>query len=110
MVALILLHCGTYNGLHFIYHKNLQSQPERAIRLFAKIVQKKVLPNIRTCELLFSLFGVVNGHYEDSDALSKVDVAKRINAIQKHMANNGIQHSHLSMNKLVSSIHVSFFM
>lgn len=88
----------------------MQNQLERAIRVFAKMEQKKVLPNIRTCELLFSLFGVVNGHYEDSDALSKVDVAKRINAIQKHMANNGIQHSHLSMNKLVSSIHVSFFM
>ncbi|XP_014622680.1 pentatricopeptide repeat-containing protein At1g76280 isoform X2 [Glycine max] len=77
------------------------NQLERAIRVFAKMEQKKVLPNIRTCELLFSLFGVVNGHYEDSDALSKVDVAKRINAIQKHMANNGIQHSHLSMNKLI---------
>ncbi|KAG4955236.1 hypothetical protein JHK87_040830 [Glycine soja] len=87
-----------------------KSQPERAIRVFAKIVQKKVLPNIRTCELLFSLFGVVNAHYEDSDAWSQVDAAKRINAIEKHMANNGIRHSHLSMNKLVSSIHVSFFM
>ncbi|KAL2976267.1 hypothetical protein AAZX31_14G208400 [Glycine max] len=80
------------------------NQLERAIRVFAKMEQKKVLPNIRTCELLFSLFGVVNGHYEDSDALSKVDVAKRINAIQKHMANNGIQHSHLSMNKLMRAL------
>ncbi|KAG4383093.1 hypothetical protein GLYMA_14G223300v4 [Glycine max] len=81
-----------------------KNQLERAIRVFAKMEQKKVLPNIRTCELLFSLFGVVNGHYEDSDALSKVDVAKRINAIQKHMANNGIQHSHLSMNKLMRAL------
>ncbi|KAL5129320.1 Pentatricopeptide repeat-containing protein [Glycine soja] len=80
------------------------NQLECAIRVFAKMVQKKVLPNIRTCELLFSLFGVVNGHYEDSDALSKVDAAKRINAIQKHMANNGIQHSHLSMNKLMRAL------
>ncbi|KAG4964136.1 hypothetical protein JHK85_041615 [Glycine max] len=87
-----------YNAL--LASCNQLSQPERAIRLFAKIVQKKVLPNIRTCELLFSLFGVVNAHYEDSDAWSQVDAAKRINAIEKHMANNGIQHSHLSMNKL----------
>jgi len=87
----------------------LQNQPERAVQVFAKMKQKKVLPNIRTCELLFSLFGVVNAPYEDSDILSQVDAAKRINAIEKDMVTNGIKHSHLSIKNIVSFIYVSFF-
>lgn len=71
--------------------------------------QKKVLPNIRTCELLFSLFGVVSAPYEDSNILSQVDAAKRINAIEKYMVTNGIQHSHLSIKNIVSFIDISFF-
>ncbi|XP_017430149.1 pentatricopeptide repeat-containing protein At1g76280 isoform X4 [Vigna angularis] len=77
------------------------NQPERAVQVFAKMKQKKVLPNIRTCELLFSLFGVVNAPYEDSDILSQVDAAKRIKAIEKYMATNGIKHSHLSIKNVI---------
>ncbi|XP_014504630.1 pentatricopeptide repeat-containing protein At1g76280 isoform X2 [Vigna radiata var. radiata] len=80
------------------------NQPERAVQVFAKMKQKKVLPNIRTCELLFSLFGVVNAPYEDSDILSQVDAAKRINAIQKDMATNGIKHSHLSIKNILKAL------
>ena len=87
----------------------MQNQPERAIQVLAKMKQKKVLPNIRTCELLFSLFGVVSAPYEDSNILSQVDAAKRINAIEKYMVTNGIQHSHLSIKNIVSFIDISFF-
>ncbi|XP_017430146.1 pentatricopeptide repeat-containing protein At1g76280 isoform X2 [Vigna angularis] len=80
------------------------NQPERAVQVFAKMKQKKVLPNIRTCELLFSLFGVVNAPYEDSDILSQVDAAKRIKAIEKYMATNGIKHSHLSIKNVLKAL------
>ncbi|ESW32594.1 hypothetical protein PHAVU_001G001200 [Phaseolus vulgaris] len=91
-----------YNAL--LASCNELNQPERAVQVFAKMKQKKVLPNIRTCELLFSLFGVVNAPYEDSNILSQVDAAKRINAIEKYMATNGIQHSHLSIKNIVRAL------
>ncbi|TKY57582.1 Pentatricopeptide repeat-containing protein [Spatholobus suberectus] len=91
-----------YNAL--LASCNALNQPERAVQVFAKMKQKKVLPNIRTCELLFSLFGVVNAPYEDSNMLSQVDAAKRINAIEKDMAKNGLQHSHLSMKNLLRAL------
>ncbi|XP_061356576.1 pentatricopeptide repeat-containing protein At1g76280 isoform X2 [Gastrolobium bilobum] len=80
------------------------NQPERAVRVFAKMKQIKVLPNIRTYELLFSLFGIVNAPYEDGNMLSQVDAAKRINAIERDMAKNGIQHSHLSIRNLLKAL------
>ncbi|KAK7280796.1 hypothetical protein RJT34_25863 [Clitoria ternatea] len=80
------------------------NQPERAVRVFAKMKQDKVFPNIRTYELLFSLFGIVNFPYEDSNMLSQVDAAKRINAIERDMTRNGIQHSHLSMRNLLKAL------
>lgn len=58
-------------------------------------------PNIRTYELLFSLFGNVNAPYEEGNMLSQVDVAKRINAIEMDMMKNGLQHSHLSLSNVV---------
>jgi len=66
------------------------------LRVFAKMRKIKLLPDMRTYELLFSLFGIANAPYEDSNMLSQVDTAKRINAIERDMANNGFQHSHLS--------------
>jgi len=86
----------------------LQNQPERAVRVFAKMRKMKHLPDMRTYELLFSLFGIVNAPYEDSNMLSQVDAAKRINAIEKDMANNGFQHSYLSLKNLVSSVMFPF--
>lgn len=59
-------------------------------------------PNIRTYELLFSLFGNVNSPYEEGNMLSQVDVAKRINAIEMDMMKYGLQHSHLSLKNVVN--------
>ncbi|XP_073220230.1 pentatricopeptide repeat-containing protein At1g76280 isoform X2 [Cicer arietinum] len=80
------------------------NQPERAVRVFAKMRKIKILPDTRTYELLFSLFGTVNSPYEDSNLLSQVDVAKRINAIERDMTNNGVQHSQLSLKNLMKSL------
>lgn len=63
--------------------------------------QLQVRPDIRTYELLFSLFGNVNAPYEKGNILSQVDAARRIKAIEMDMATNSIQHSHLSMKNLV---------
>lgn len=89
--------------IFYLSNQNLQNQPERAVRVFAKMRKIKILPDTRTYELLFSLFGTVNSPYEDSNLLSQVDVAKRINAIERDMTNNGVQHSQLSLKNLVSS-------
>ncbi|XP_019453377.1 PREDICTED: pentatricopeptide repeat-containing protein At1g76280 [Lupinus angustifolius] len=80
------------------------NQPERAVQVFAKMKQKKLLPDIRTYELLFTLFGTVNAPYEDGNMLSQMDAAKRINAIERDMAKNGIQHSQLSMKILLKAL------
>ncbi|XP_045824397.1 pentatricopeptide repeat-containing protein At1g76280-like isoform X1 [Trifolium pratense] len=80
------------------------NQPERAVRVFAKMRKIKLLPDMRTYELLFSLFGIVNAPYEDSNMLSQMDAAKRIDAIERDMANNGFQHSHLSLKNILKSL------
>lgn len=87
----------------------MQNQPERAVRVFAKMRKIKLLPDMRTYELLFSLFGIVNAPYEDSNMSSQVDAAKRINAIERDMANNGFLHSHRSLKVLVSFVMFPFF-
>ncbi|KAI5341759.1 hypothetical protein L3X38_009634 [Prunus dulcis] len=79
-------------------------QPERAVQMLAKMKQLKVVPDIRTYELLFSLFGNVNAPYEEGNMLSQVDAAKRINAIELDMARYGIQHSYLSMKNLLKAL------
>ncbi|XP_057445914.1 pentatricopeptide repeat-containing protein At1g76280 isoform X2 [Lotus japonicus] len=91
-----------YNAL--LASCNVLNQPERAVQVFAKMKQIKLLPDIRTYELLFSLFGFVNSPYEHSNMLSQLHVAKRINAIERDMANNGVQHSHLSMKNLLNAL------
>ncbi|KAK9271255.1 hypothetical protein L1049_026845 [Liquidambar formosana] len=79
-------------------------QPERAVRMMSKMRQLKLQPDIRTYELLFSLFGNVNAPYEEGNMLSQVDAAKRINAIEMDMVNHGIQHSYLSMRNLLKAL------
>ncbi|GAB2243561.1 hypothetical protein Droror1_Dr00023689 [Drosera rotundifolia] len=79
-------------------------QPERAVRMLAKMVNLKVKPDIRTYELLFSLFGNVNAPYEEGNMLSQVDVAKRIKAIEMDMMKNGVQHSQISMKNLLKAL------
>lgn len=83
----------------------LQDQPERAVGVLAKMKHMNVLPDIRTYELLFSLFGNVNAPYEDGNIFSQVDAEKRINAIEMDMIRHGIQHSHVSMQNLVNFPH-----
>ncbi|KAK3034795.1 hypothetical protein RJ639_033700 [Escallonia herrerae] len=79
-------------------------QPERAVRILAKMKQLKLPPDIRTYELLFSLFGNVNAPYEEGNMLSQLDAAKRINAIEVDMLSNGIQHSNVSINNLLKAL------
>ncbi|KAK2971799.1 hypothetical protein RJ640_018488, partial [Escallonia rubra] len=79
-------------------------QPERAVRILAKMKHLKLPPDIRTYELLFSLFGNVNAPYEEGNMLSQLDAAKRINAIEVDMLSNGIQHSNVSINNLLKAL------
>lgn len=79
-------------------------RPERAVQILAKMKRLKILPDIRTYELLFSLFANVNAPYEEGNILSQVDAAKRIKAIEMDMAKNGVQHSHLSMKNLLKAL------
>ncbi|XP_058115030.1 pentatricopeptide repeat-containing protein At1g76280 isoform X4 [Magnolia sinica] len=79
-------------------------QPERAVRVLAKMKHLKIKYDIRTYELLFSLFGNVNAPYEKGNMLSKVDASKRIRAIEMDMVKNGVQHSRISMENLLKAL------
>jgi hypothetical protein len=80
----------------------LQNEPERAVRILAKMKRMNVKPNRRTYEILFSLFGNINIPYEEGNVLSHVDVSKRISIIEMDMLSNEIEHSFVSMKNLVS--------
>ncbi|XP_050234467.1 pentatricopeptide repeat-containing protein At1g76280 isoform X2 [Mercurialis annua] len=88
----------------FLKACDAMDKPERAVRMWATMKRLKIQPDIRTYELMFSLFGNVNAPYEDGNMLSQVDCAKRINAIEMDMRRNGIQHSHLSMKNLLKAL------
>lgn len=79
-------------------------QPERALRVLAKMKEMKLLPNIRTYELLFSLFGNYNAPYEEGNILSQADVYKRLNAIEDNMVENNIEHSPTSLHNLLRAL------
>ncbi|XP_052201836.1 pentatricopeptide repeat-containing protein At1g76280 isoform X2 [Diospyros lotus] len=96
------LYVHPYNA--FLEACDTMDQPERAVCMFAKMKEMRLQPDIRTYELLLSLFGNVNAPYEEGNMLSQVDVAKRINAIEIDMVKNGIQHSHLSMKNLLKAL------
>lgn len=80
------------------------NQPERAIRILAKLKRANMKLNIRTYEHIFSLFGVVNYPYMPGNWLSHQDVAKRINAIEEDMLRNGVRHSYTSIKNLIRSL------
>ncbi|XP_077237689.1 tetratricopeptide repeat (TPR)-like superfamily protein isoform X3 [Tasmannia lanceolata] len=88
----------------FLAACDVLDQPERAVQVLAKMKHLRLKPNIRTYELLFSLFGNVNAPYEMSNLLSKADAAKRIHAIEMDMMNNGVQHTHKSMKNLLRAL------
>ncbi|KAL0727375.1 hypothetical protein Bca4012_023468 [Brassica carinata] len=79
-------------------------QPERAVRVLARMKQLNRRPDMRTYELLFSLFGNVNAPYEEGNMLSQVDCCKRINAIEKDMLRNGFQHSPVSTRNVLRAL------
>ncbi|KAF8410322.1 hypothetical protein HHK36_002849 [Tetracentron sinense] len=95
-------HLRPYNAL--LAACSATDQPERAVRVLAKMKQLKLKSDIRTYELLFSLFGNVNAPYEKGNILSQVDAAKRINAIETDMVKNDVQHSHLSLENLLKAL------
>lgn len=79
-------------------------KPERALPVLAKMRKIELLPDIKTYEVLFSLFGTVNAKYEKGNKFSHVDVTRRIKAIDMDMAKHGVQHSHLSMKNLLRAL------
>ncbi|KAJ0255927.1 Pentatricopeptide repeat-containing protein [Hirschfeldia incana] len=79
-------------------------QPERAVRVLARMKQLNLRPDMRTYELLFSLFGNVNAPYEEGSMLSQVDCCKRINAIEMDMVRNGLQHSPISTRNVLRAL------
>lgn len=91
-----------YNS--FLEACDAMDQPERAVRMLAKMKKLKIQPDIMTYQQLFSLVGNTNAPYEDGDMLSRVDSAKRIKAIEKDMAKNGVQHSRESMKNLLKAL------
>ncbi|KAK1316538.1 Pentatricopeptide repeat-containing protein [Acorus calamus] len=83
---------------------DFMDQPERALRVLSKMKDLKVQFNRRTYELMFSLFGNVNTPYEEADVLSKAQAAKRIQAIEMSMIENGVQHNFISMKNLLRAL------
>ncbi|CAN6182624.1 unnamed protein product [Urochloa humidicola] len=79
----------------------IKNEPERAVRILAKMKHVNMKANLRTYELLFSLFGNVNVPYEEGNVLSHVDVSKRISIIEMDMLSNQLQHSFVSMKNLI---------
>ncbi|KAJ0986773.1 hypothetical protein J5N97_005129 [Dioscorea zingiberensis] len=88
----------------FLAACNIVDKPERAIHMLAKMKLLNVKPNIKTYEILYSLFGNVNVPYEKGNILSQADVERRIKAIEHDMLKNGIQHSYPSMRNLIRAL------
>ncbi|KAJ1290063.1 hypothetical protein BS78_02G213600 [Paspalum vaginatum] len=92
-------HTHAFNSL--LSGCEIMNEPERAVRILAKMKRVNLKPTLRTYELLFSLFGNVNVPYEEGNVLSRVDVSKRISIIEMDMLNNELRHSFLSMKNLI---------
>ncbi|KAK1677166.1 hypothetical protein QYE76_038014 [Lolium multiflorum] len=85
----------------FLSGCDIMNEPERALRVLARMKQLDLKPHIRTYEILFSLFGNVNVPYEEGNMLSHADVSKRISIIEMDMLNHEIQHSFVSLKNLI---------
>ncbi|KAG6470970.1 hypothetical protein ZIOFF_072059 [Zingiber officinale] len=90
--------------LPFYFHPLTVGEPERAVRLLVKLKKLNMKLNISTYAHMFSLFGTVNAPYEQGNILSRLDVSKRISAIEMDMANNGIRHSYTSLKNLIKAL------
>lgn len=95
-------HANLFN--EFLEACDIVDQPERAIRVWARMKHLNLMPDIRTYELLFSLFVNVNAPYEDADIISQAVAAKRINAIEMDMMRNGFQHNLFTLQNLLKAL------
>lgn len=80
---------------------DIMNEPERALRILAKMRRLDLKPHIWTYEIMFSLFGNVNVPYEEGNMLSHADVSKRMSIIEMDMLNHEIRHSFVSMKNLI---------
>ncbi|KAH6778303.1 hypothetical protein C2S51_009615 [Perilla frutescens var. frutescens] len=97
--------CDHVNHINqFLEACDVVDKPERAIRVLARMKKLNLIPDIRTYELLFSLFVNVNAPYEDANIISQADAAKRINAIEKDMMRHGIQHNIFTLQNLLRAL------
>ncbi|XP_073113070.1 pentatricopeptide repeat-containing protein At1g76280 isoform X4 [Elaeis guineensis] len=100
-----MLHaCAWSNNFQLAEQLFLQDVPERAVRVLTKMKRRNINSNIRTYELMFSLFGTVNVPYEKGNMLSHADVVKRIKTIEMDMMMMGIRHSYRSMQNLIGAL------
>ncbi|KAG9442350.1 hypothetical protein H6P81_018204 [Aristolochia fimbriata] len=83
---------------------DVMDEPERAIRVLAKMKELKIKSDVRTYELLYSLFGKVNAPYENGNMLSMADARKRICAIEMDMSRSGVEHTYMSMKNLMKAL------
>ncbi|XP_047975263.1 pentatricopeptide repeat-containing protein At1g76280 isoform X1 [Salvia hispanica] len=95
-------HVNIFN--EFLKACDTVDKPERAIRVWARMKDKNLKPDIRTYELLFSLFGSVNAPYDNPNLVSQADAAKRIKAIEMDMTRHGIQHNLFSLQNLLKAL------
>ncbi|XP_057776974.1 pentatricopeptide repeat-containing protein At1g76280 isoform X2 [Salvia miltiorrhiza] len=95
-------HVNLFN--EFLKACDTVDKPERAIRVWARMKYRNHIPDIRTYELLFSLFGNVNAPYDNANMSSQADAAKRIKAIEMDMMRHGIQHNLFSLQNLLKAL------
>ncbi|XP_020572302.1 pentatricopeptide repeat-containing protein At1g76280 isoform X2 [Phalaenopsis equestris] len=88
----------------FLVACDIMDEPERAVRILVKMKCLNLRPNIRTFELLFSLFGNVNVPYERGTWPSHMHAAERIRQIELGMRRSGVQHSYMSMKNLIRAL------
>ncbi|KAL8167681.1 hypothetical protein V2J09_009180 [Rumex salicifolius] len=79
-------------------------KPERAVKMLAMMKRRKIKLNIKTYELLFSMFIHINAPYEEANMLSRVYAGRRMKAIEMDMLNNEIQHSQRSLKNLLRAL------
>ncbi|XP_031123104.1 pentatricopeptide repeat-containing protein At1g76280 isoform X2 [Ipomoea triloba] len=95
---------GPYPFNAFLEACDALDLPERAVQSLTKMKKLNIQPDIRTYELLFSLFGSVNSPFMEENLMFQNDAAKQIRAIDMDMMKNGVQHSQLSMMNLLKAL------
>ncbi|KAG0484411.1 hypothetical protein HPP92_008490 [Vanilla planifolia] len=88
----------------FLVACDVMDDPERAVHIFARMKRLNIRPNIRTYEVLFSLFSNVNAPYERGNWLSRMHAFERIRHIEQDMMRNGVRHSYISLKNLIRAL------